>query len=188
VGGRPAAMIRLLLAATLCSNYGIYGPPFELVENMPREPGSEEYLNSEKYEIRNWDLNSEWSLRDYIARVNAIRRENPALHSDRRLRFHPTSSDMVLCYSKTTEDFSNIIIVAVNLDHRHSHSAWLELDLRALGLEGGRSYQVHDLLGDGRFLWHGSRNYVELDPNGLPGHILRVRRKIRTEADFDYFM
>jgi starch synthase (maltosyl-transferring) len=188
LGGRPAFMIRLALAATLAANYGIYGPAFELCENQPREPGSEEYLNSEKYEIRHWDLNAPWSLKDYIARVNRIRKENPALQSDRRLRFHGTDNDMLLCYSKTTEDFSNVMLMVINLDFRFRHAGWVHLDLGALGLDDTHPFQVHDLLGGGRYLWEGPRNYVELDPNTLPAHIFRVRRKVRTEADFDYFM
>jgi starch synthase (maltosyl-transferring) len=188
MGGRPAFMIRLALAGTLAANYGIYGPAFELGENIPREPGSEEYLNSEKYEIKHWNLGSEWSLRDYIARLNRIRKENPALQRDRRLQFHGTSSDLLLCFSKTTEDFSNVIVTVVNLDFRHRQSGWIELDLPSLGLEAGHPFQAHDLLGDGRFIWQGPRNYVELDPQSLPVHILRIRRRVRTETDFDYYL
>jgi starch synthase (maltosyl-transferring) len=188
LGGRPAFMVRLALAATLAANYGIYGPAYELCENTPREPGSEEYLNSEKYEVKRWDLDSAWSLRDYIARINSIRKQNPALRSDRRLRFHPTDNDMLLCYSKTTEDFSNVIVTVVNLDYRFRHSGWLHFDLAALGLSPDRPFQAHDLVGDGRFIWQGSRNYIELDPQSLPVHILKIRRKVRTEADFDYYL
>jgi starch synthase (maltosyl-transferring) len=188
LGGRPAFLIRLGLAATLAANYGIYGPAYELCENTPREPGSEEYLHSEKYEIKAWDWKAPHSLREFIARVNRIRRENPALHSDATLRFHHTDNEMLLCYSKTTPDLSNIIVVVVNLDFRFRHAGWVELDLHALGIDPEHPYQAHDLLGDGRFIWHGSRNYVELDSHGLPMHILRIRRKVRTEADFDYYM
>jgi starch synthase (maltosyl-transferring) len=127
-------------------------------------------------------------LKDYVARVNQIRKQNPALHSDRRLKFHATDNDMLLCYSKTTEDFSNVMLVVVNLDFRFRHSGWVHLDLGALGLDDSHPFQVHDLLGGGRYLWEGPRNYVELDPASLPAHIFRVRRKVRTEADFDYFM
>jgi starch synthase (maltosyl-transferring) len=188
LGGRPAFMVRLALAATLGANYGVYGPAYELSENAPREPGSEDYLNSEKYELKNWNLDSSWSLRDYIARFNRIRKENPALHSDRRLHFHPTTDDMLLCYSKTAEDLSDIILTVVNLDFRFRHSGWLELDLAALGLDPDRPFQAHDLVGGGRFIWQGPRNYIELDPETMPVHVLKIRRKIRTEADFDYYM
>ena len=187
-GGRPAFMIRLVLAATLGANYGIYGPAFELCEARPREPGSEEYLDSEKYEIKLWDLNRPESLKDFIARVNRIRRDNAALHSDWYLRFFPIDNDQLICYAKVTEDLSNIILVVVNLNPHHTQGGWLELPLQELGLDPNQPYQVHDLLGDARFLWHGPRNYVELDPKALPAHIFRIRRRVRTERDFDYYM
>ena len=187
-GGRPAFMARLVLAATLGASYGIYGPAFELCENTPREPGSEEYLNSEKYEIRHWDLNRPDSLNEFIARVNQIRKENPALQEDWNLCFHPVDNEQLICYSKRTADLENVVVVVVNLDPHHTHFGWLELPLETLGLETDRAYQVHDLLTDARFLWSGSRNYVELDPGISPAHIFRVRRKLRTERDFDYYM
>jgi starch synthase (maltosyl-transferring) len=188
MGGRPAFMARLVLAATLGANYGIYGPAFELCENIPREFGSEEYLHSEKYEIRHWDLNRADSLKEFIARVNKIRRQNPALQSDWNLRFHQVDNEKLIAYSKNTEDLSNIVVVVVNLDPHHRHSGWLEIDLEDLGILPQQSYQVHDLLGDARFLWYGSKNYVELDPQVVPAHIFRLRRRVRTERDFDYFM
>ena len=134
-GGPPAFAARLVLAATLGANYGIYGPAFELCEDRPREPGSEEYLNSEKFEIRTWDIDSPGSLKDLIARVNRIRRDNPALHGDRSLRFHPVDNEQLICYSKHTADFSNVILTVVNLDPHHTHSGWLELPLSELGLD-----------------------------------------------------
>ncbi|MBI4527529.1 MAG: alpha-1,4-glucan--maltose-1-phosphate maltosyltransferase [Deltaproteobacteria bacterium] len=187
-GGRPAFMTRLVLAATLGASYGIYGPAFEFCENLPREPGSEEYLNSEKYEIRHWPIERPDTLRDYIARVNRIRRENPALQSDWSLRFHAADNDQIICYSKTTGDLANVILVVVNLDPHHKQSGWLHFSLEALGLGAGRSYQAHDLLSDARYIWQGPRNYVELDPRVTPAHIFRFRRRVRTEKDFDYFM
>jgi starch synthase (maltosyl-transferring) len=188
IGGRPAFLIRLVLAATLGASYGIYGPSYELAEHAPREPGSEEYLDSEKYEIRQRDLASAWSLAPVVRRLNQVRRENPALQSDWRLRFHRTDNDMILCYSKTTEDLSNVIVVVVSFDFRHRQGGWVTLDLEALGLETAREYQVHDLLGDARFVWFGARNYVELDPASLPAHVFVVRRRTRTERDFDYYL
>jgi starch synthase (maltosyl-transferring) len=186
VGGRPAFMIRLILAATLGASYGIYGPAFELCENTPVQAGSEEYLNSEKYELKHRDLHSAWSLQDIISRINRIRKENAALQSNHNLRFHGTDNPMLICYSKTTDDLTNVIVVIVNLDSFHRQTGWVDLDLAALGLEADHQFQVHDLLGEGRYLWQGSRNYVELTPESLPAHILRVRRWIRTERDFDY--
>jgi len=188
LGGRPAFMARLVLAATLGANYGIYGPAFELCEQQARELGNEEYLNSEKYEIRQWDLERPASLKDFIARVNLIRRENPALHGDWSLRFHAVENEQLLCYSKMAADFANVILVVVNLDPHHIHAGWLELSLETLGLDQHQPYQVHDLLSDARYLWQGSRNYVELNPQSVPAHIFRLRRRVRTERDFDYFM
>jgi starch synthase (maltosyl-transferring) len=188
MGGQPAFMVRLVLAATLGANYGIYGPAFELYENQPRELGSEEYLDSEKYEIKHWDIKRTESLKDFIARVNRIRRENPALQSDWSLSFHGTDTDQLICYSKHTEDLSNTIVVVVNLDPHHTHAGWIELPLSDMGLDPQRPYQVHDLLSDARFLWHGPRNYVELNPHITPAHIFQLRRRVRTEHDFDYFM
>lgn len=186
-GGRPAAMIRFGLAATAGASYGIYGPAFELCESEPRSRGSEEYLNSEKYEIRQRDLNAPWSLRDFITHVNAIRRENPALEESWNLRFHYIDNPLLLCYSKATANLENIILVVVNLDFRYRQSGWTSLDLQALGL-GDHAYQVHDLLSGARYLWTGGHNYVELDPAKQPLHIFRVRRHVRTEQDFDYYL
>jgi starch synthase (maltosyl-transferring) len=187
-GGRPAFMARLILAATLGASYGIYGPAFELCENRAREPGSEEYLDSEKYQIRNWNLEKPDSLKDFIARVNHIRKENPALQSDRRLRFHEIDNDQMICYSKETEDRENVIIVVVNLDPHHIQSGRVRLLFEDLELEPARSYQFHDLLTDSRYLWHGRQNTVELNPHVVPAHIFRLRRHVRREQDFDYFM
>jgi starch synthase (maltosyl-transferring) len=188
LGGRPAFMTRFILAATLGGSYGIYGPAFELCENRPRGPGSEEYLNSEKYELRHWDLDSADSLRELIARVNRIRRDNPALQSDKSLRFHHVDNEQMICYSKRTEDFSNAIIVVVNLEPHYAQSGWVELNLDEFGLNHHRPYQVHDLLTDARYLWDGPRNYVQLNPHEMPAHIFRVRRRIRSEQDFEYFL
>ena len=151
-------------------------------------PACEDYLNSEKYEIRNWDLNAEWSIRPFIARVNRVRRENPALRTNDHLHFHETDNDMLLCYSKCTENRDNVVLVVVNLNSHHAQAGWLQLDLAELGLDEHLPYQVHDLLGSARFLWQGATNYVELDPNSAPVHLFRVRRKVRTERDFDYYL
>jgi starch synthase (maltosyl-transferring) len=186
-GGRPAFMTRLILAATLGASYGIYGPAFELCEGRPRELGSEEYLDSEKYEVRPWDRGSADSLKELIARVNRIRRENRALQSDRGLTFHRTDNEQLLCYSKQAEDGTNLVIVVANLDPYHTQSGWVDLDLAKLSLEEQQPYQVHDMLTDARYLWHGAHNFVELKPLEIPAHILQVRRKLRTEQDFDYF-
>lgn len=187
-GGRPAFIARLVLAATLGASYGIYGPAFELCEARPREPGSEEYLNSEKYEIRHWDLDRPDSLRHVIARVNRIRREHPALHADRSLTFHPVDAEALIAYSKRTDDGADIVLVVVNLDPHHRQAGWVTLPLETLGLSPQEPYQVHDLLTGTRYLWSGARNYVELDPQGLPAHIFAVRRRVRREQDFEYYL
>ena len=188
VGGRPAFMTRLALAATLGANYGIYGPAFELSEQRAREPGSEEYLDSEKYQIRVWPVDRPDNLRDFIARVNRIRRGNRALQHDWSLRFHHVDNDMLLCYSKCTDDRSNVMLMVVNLDPHHMQSGWISLPLHDLGLDTKQPYQAHDLLSDARYLWSGERNYVELNPHVVPAHIFRLRRRMRSERDFDYYM
>jgi len=186
-GGRPAFIQRLILAATLGACYGIYGPPFELLLDRPRERGSEEYLDSEKYQLRHWDLAAPHSLRDLIALVNRVRRENPALQSDDGLRFHPTDNEQLLCYSKSAPAADNVVLAVVNLDPHHAQSGWVALDLAALGLDSGRPFQVHDLLTGARYLWSGARNFVQLDPQQAPAHLFRLRRRVRSEQDFDYF-
>ena len=188
VGGRPAFMMRLILAATLGASYGIYGPAFELCENQAREPGSEEYLNSEKYEIRFWDLEQKNSLRELIARVNRIRRENVALQSDRSLQFAPVDNDQIICYAKRNEEPPNTIVTAVNLDPHHVQSGWIDLPATVLGAAAEESYQLHDLLTDARYLFHSPRIYVELNPQIVPAHIFRLRGRIKKEQDFDYYM
>ncbi len=186
-GRRSAFMTRLVLAATLTASYGIYGPPFELMEHTPREPGSEEYLDSEKYQLRHWTLDRPDNLRDFIGRVNRIRGENPALHRNDTLRFHPTDNDRILVFSKRDAGGENRIVVVVNLDPHHPQSGWIDLDHEAVGLRPGESYQVHDLLAGGRYLWEGGRNFVRLDPEVSPAHIFSVARRLRGEQDFEYF-
>jgi starch synthase (maltosyl-transferring) len=187
-GGRPAFMSRLVLAATLGASYGIYGPAFELCESRPREPGSEEYLDSEKYEIKHWPIDRPDSLREFIGRVNGIRNDNPALQHDWSLRFHPIDNEWLLAYSKQTSDGSNIILVIVNLSPHHVHSGWVHLDLEMLELDSGRPFQAHELLTGAHYLWQGPRNYVVIDPRSAPAQIFQLRRRVRTEQDFDYFL
>ena len=187
-GGRPAFMQRLVLAATLGASYGIYGPAFELQESQPLEEGSEEYLDSEKYEIRDWELERPESLADFIGRVNRIRKENPALQSDRSLCFHRIDNDELIAYSKCTEDRANVVLTVVNLNPRLTQEGWLELDLDPLGVDPDQSFQVHDLLTEARHVWQGSRNFVRLDPSVFPAHVFRIRARVRTEHDFESFM
>jgi starch synthase (maltosyl-transferring) len=165
--------IRLVLAATLAASYGIYGPAYELGENRPRDSKSEEYLASEKYEIKRWDLSSDTSLAPFIAQVNRIRHEHPALQSDWSLAFHPTDSGALLAYSKRTGD--DRILVVVNLDPDRTQSGWVTLDLAELGLAPDAQFRVEDLLGGETFPWRGSRNFVMLDPRRAPAHIFAIR-------------
>jgi starch synthase (maltosyl-transferring) len=184
-GGRAAFIARVIMAGTLSSSYGIYGPTYELMEHEPRA-GVEELAKSEKYQLRAWNLDHPDSLRPVITRLNGIRRSHPALHDMRSLRFHKSDNDLLLAYSKRRGD--SVVLVVVNLDPYHTHRGWLELDLEALGVEADRSFQVHDLLSGARFTWYGQRNFVELAPDQMPAHIFEVRRFARSENQFEYFL
>ena len=188
VGGRAAFIVRLILAATLSPNYGIYGPAFELCENEAKEPFSEEYLNSEKYEIRRWDLDRAENIKGVIKRLNRIRKENTALQQMRNLTFHKVEREEIICYSKFTDDLKNVVLVAANLDPHHTHSTWLELPGKELGLDPDQPFQMHELIGDARYLWSAGSNFIELDPSVMPVQIFRIRKRLRSEHDFDYFM
>ena len=187
-GRRPAHIARFILAATLGPSYGIYGPAFELCENRPLAPGREEYLDSEKYEIRTRDIDRPDSLSSLIGQVNQIRRENPAFWANHNLRFHDVDNEQIIAYSKSSEDGLNEVLVVVNLDPHYKQSGFITLPLEEFGLDPRQPYQAHDLLTDARYLWHGARNYVELNPKTVPAHIFVIRRKVRTEHDFDYYL
>jgi starch synthase (maltosyl-transferring) len=186
-GGRPAFIIKLILAATLSSNYGIYGPAFELLENQAL-PGREEYLDSEKFEVRHWDWDMPGNLKDFIARINAIRRENRALQETTNLRFCEVDNDQLLFYMKSGPADSDSILVVVNLDPAHTQSGWIRIPLSEFGIAPGRPYLGHDLLSDEKYIWYGERNFVKLNPQVAPAHIFRLRTRVRRETDFDYFM
>ena len=187
-GGRPAFAARFLLAATLGASYGIYGPAFELCEGRPREAGSEEYLDSEKYQLRAWNLESPDSLRELITLVNKLRRENPALQTDRTLRFHQTENQYLVGYTKSTEDLNDVVLTVVNVDPRRTQAGMVTLPLEELGLPLDKAYQAHELLTGARYVWNGPRNYVEINPSSAPGQIFRFRRQVRSEHDFEYFL
>ncbi|PYJ48794.1 MAG: alpha-1,4-glucan--maltose-1-phosphate maltosyltransferase [Verrucomicrobia bacterium] len=173
-GGRPAFMIRVLLAATLSTLYGIYSG-YELCENEAL-PGREEYLDSEKYQFKKRDWNAPGNIKDWIARLNKIRRENRALQSYTNLRFYWAENDAILFYVKMTPARDNIILVVVNLDpHRKQHS-FVDVPIDQFGQMERDVYQVQDLLSGLTYTWRGRRNYVELDPQIQPAHIFRVRR------------
>lgn len=180
-GGRAAFVSRLVLAATLAASYGVYGPAFELQEHQARAPGSEEYLRSEKYAVRHWDLDSAGSLAPLMARLNALRRAHPALQRNDTLQFHPTDNDQLIAYSKTWGD--DIVLVVVNLDPRYSQSGWVELG--ELGRDPGEPIEAHDLLTDARYRWEGARSFVILDPAAVPAHVLAIdgsSRQLAREA------
>lgn len=183
-GGRAAFVARLILAATLSANYGIYGPAYERGIAAPRESGGEEYLDSEKYEIRSWGPTDD-DLTELIALVNRIRRENPALQQNLTLKFHTTDNDQIVCYSKAIGD--NVIVTVVNVDPHNPQAGWIDLDLASLNLDT-RPFQAHDLLSGARHTWQSGRNYVQLNPHSVPAHIFKIRRKVRSERDFEYFL
>jgi starch synthase (maltosyl-transferring) len=194
-GGRPAFMQRLILAATLTANYGIYGPAYELGENAPAKPApgkteSEEYLDSEKYQIKQRDRNAPGSLVPLITNLNNIRRANPALQSNGSLVFHPVDNPSIMCYSKSAHDEmklaqnggDNIILVAINLDPVNEQAGWVDLDLKELGIPHNTSFIVEDLLTGVRYTWHDRSNYVALRPTVQPAHVFRVTRQSQDPA------
>jgi len=184
-GGRPAFMARLVLAATLGASYGIYGPAFEHCESLAIAPGKEEYYNSEKYQLRDWRLTRPDSLRDFVSRVNSIRRDNPALQTDRGLRFVEIDNDHLIAYSKVDEDGSNLLLMIVNLDPYHTQAGMVDVPIHRWGIAPDQQYQVHDLIADARYSWRNWKNYVELNPFVQPAHIFRIQHRIRDETDFD---
>lgn len=186
-GGAHAFVIRFLLASTLSASYGVYGPPFELFVNEAL-PGKEEYIGSEKYEIRCWDWNDPRNMRELISRVNRIRRGNPALQTNWNLRFCETNNDNVICYVKGTVDQSNLLLVIVSLDPFSSQECIVHIPLKALGVTPGHPYLVHDLLTGEKHIWHDERNRVALDIRGVPARICLLKPRLRREHDFDYYM
>ena len=184
LGGRPAFVSRLILAAMLSSNYGIYGPPFEHGWNVPREPGSEEYINSEKYQLHYHDINRPDSLRSLISRVNQLRNQYAVLQKNDRLEFHPIDNSHLLCFSKSSADRSEVILIVVNLDLHHTQAGWVELPEHLLPTGDDHPYQVHDLLSDEWFIWEGRSNFVKLGPYPTPAHVFQVHRQVHTERDF----
>jgi starch synthase (maltosyl-transferring) len=177
-GGRPAFMMRAVLATTLTTVYGIYSG-FELCENVAVS-GREEYLNSEKYQFKERDWNAPGNIKDYITTLNRIRKTNRALREYENLRFHTIENEQILFYSKATEGLDNIILVMVNLDPYNTQSGFAYVPIESFQIDGAEPYQVEDLITGERFTWRGARNFVMLEPNGRPAHIFRVRRLIGT--------
>ena len=179
-GGRPAFLIRAVLATTLTTVYGIYSG-FELCENVP-VPGKEEYLNSEKYQFKERDWNAPGNIKDYITKLNKIRNQNRALREYENLRFHTVENEQIIFYSKATEGLDSIILVLVNLDPYNSQSGFAYVPLESFGINGNDPFQVEDLLTGEKFVWHGRRNFVMLDPHSRPAHVFKVRRLIGMEG------
>jgi len=186
-GGRTAFVARLVLAATLSANYGIYGPAYELCVNSAL-PEREEYLDAEKYEIKRWDRNRRGNIREVLRKVNRIRRENPALQSTYTLSFLPIDNENLLAYAKTTEDRSNLLVIVVNLDPYQSHSGELTMPLEEWKISAKLPFMAHELLADTRHIWQGPTRKLTLDPAQSPAAIFRLHHRLHREQDFDYFM
>lgn len=167
---------RFLLAATLSSNYGMYAPAYEFMENTPTTNGKEEYLNSEKYETRYYDWSYRNKLSDIITKVNAIRKAHPALQSTWNIHFTNTDNDHLMSYVKRTEDGSNTIWCIVNFDANHTQAGYVQVPKELLGISGSIHLKVTDLLTDETYHWFNDWNYVELNPNTMPGHIFLVEK------------
>jgi starch synthase (maltosyl-transferring) len=167
---------RLVLAATLCSNYGIYGPAFELGEHVPRESGSEEYLDSEKYQQRTWDLDAPTSLAPLITRVNAIRRAHPALQRNDWLRFHELDNDQLVAYSKRASSGDDAVLAIVSLDPRRAQVGRLTLALEEFGLPPDRAFEGRELLSGRTERWAaGGERDVRIDPDRIAAEIWEFR-------------
>jgi starch synthase (maltosyl-transferring) len=184
-GGQAAFKFRVVLAATLSPSYGIYNS-YELCENRAI-PGTEEYLDSEKYEIKHWDWNRPGNIRDYITKLNRIRQENPALQLFTNLCFYQADNDHILFYGKMTPDHSNILLVVVNMDPYTTHEARLSMPIEEFGIGEHETYQLHELLQDYRHQVVGSDYWIRLDPQQAPAAIFALRKRVRRENDFDYF-
>jgi len=184
---RPAFIIRFILASTLSSNYGIYGPPYERFINKAI-PGKEEYDDSEKYAISNW-LPGEVkdSNRKLMTAMNRIREENPEFHQTNNIRFLPVENSQILYYAKFNEQKTSAILIVVNLDPNYTQSGWIKVPLYELGISPEQSFLAHDLLGGGQYIWQGEYNYVELNPHILPAHIIKIKKYLKKENQFDYF-
>jgi starch synthase (maltosyl-transferring) len=172
----PGSMFRLraALAATLSSTWGMYAG-YELCENAPL-PGKEEYLDSEKFELKKRDYHAHGNIKGFIARLNHIRRDNPAMHLYDNLVFHQADHDQMLCYSKSTPDQSNRILCVISLNGHAPIASLVHLDLAALGLDAGRPYRVHDLMHGHVYEWAGADNYVSLNPEGTSMHLFKVEQ------------
>jgi len=179
----PAFAIRFILAATLSSNYGIYGPPYERFINKSL-PGEEEYFNSEKYEIKHWSAKEvKESTRELFARINRIRTENSEFHKTNNIRFLPVENNQLLYFAKFNQQQKDAILVVINLDPYYTQSGWIKVPLEELGISPEQLFMAHDLLGRGQYIWQGEYNYVELNPNILPAHIIRIKKHLKKKIN-----
>jgi starch synthase (maltosyl-transferring) len=165
---------RLVLAATLSSNYGLYGPAYELIENTPNTNGKEEYFDSEKYETRHYDWDYRNRITELMAKVNHIRKEHPALQTTWNIHFTRTDNDNLMSYLKIDEAQHDIIWCIVNFDTEHRQSGYIEVPKQLLGIGRNVNLKVTDLLTGEQYYWFNEWNYVELDPNKYPAHIMQV--------------
>lgn len=172
-GGEPAFLQRLVLAATLSSNYGLYGPVYEFGLHTPY-PGKEEYIDNEKYELKQWDWEADTRIREVITRLNRVRREHPALQSTWNISFAESNNDQLICYGKADAGSGDVVLVAVNLDPFHPQSAHVKVPLEPLGLNAGVPYTLYDVLSGNRYRWEGEWNYIALNPHEMPAHVFIV--------------
>jgi starch synthase (maltosyl-transferring) len=175
-GTRATFLVRLALAATLSSNFGMYGPVYELLLREPRGPGIEEYIDSEKYQIHQWDLEAGHSIAPFIRRLNEIRHDNRALQRNNHLQFHTCDNPAILCYSKHTEDLDNVVLVCANMDYRTTQEGLVEFSPPAVGAGGTLPFVVRDLVSDIAYTWREYWNYIKLDPHRAPVHIFRLEQ------------
>ena len=173
-GGEPMFLSRVIMAATMSSNYGLYGPVYEFGINTPMAPGKEEYLDSEKYEIKRWDWDKHTRIRDVITKLNHIRKENPALQTTWHIEFAKTDNPNIICYAKTDQDMTNRMIITVNLDPHNRQAGWVQVPVKELWLDPEEPYLVYDLLSGHTYTWRHEWNFVELHPDQVPAHVFRI--------------
>lgn len=174
-GGENAHILRLILAATMSSNYGLYGPVYEFGINTPHAK-KEEYVDNEKYEIKHWEWDKYTKIKDIIARINKIRKENTALQTTWNIEFAETSNNQIICYGKADPQTGNTIITVVNLDPYHTQGAHVRIPIEKLGIEPYKTYSLKDLLSGSKYHWRSEWNYVELNPYEMPAHVFKVEQ------------
>ncbi len=185
---RNAFKVRFILAALLSPNYGIYGPAFELCENIPIKEYSEEYMNSEKYEICKWNIDNKRSISHFISKVNGIRNNNSIYRSNINFEFLNIDNENLLAFARYSDDFSDIHIIIINIDTNWKQAGWLELPIDKFNIERGKPYQVYDQLNNNYYIWNDNKNYIELNPKNKIAHVFEIRKLKKTEKNFDYYI